>query len=82
MFRIIKDIANDTLKRDKDGVRRWSKTALTMWSAWLLSMFMAVYDLIQHGFRYDVWVALVAVATGIKLTDKISKKIQPENKTE
>jgi len=65
-------LINDTLK--KDG--RWSRTSLTMFSAWNLVSFMVIYDLYKEGFRYDVFVTMVGVALGTKLTDSIGKKIE------
>lgn len=68
----MKDIINDTLK--KEG--KWSRTSLTMFSAWLLVVFMVVYDMYKEGFRYDVFATMVGVALGTKLTDSIGKKIE------
>jgi len=65
-------LVNDTLK--KDG--KWSRTSLTMFSAWLLVVYMVIYDLYKEGFRYDVFVTMVGVALGTKLTDSIGKKIE------
>jgi len=65
-------LINDTLK--KDG--RWSRTSLTMFSAWLLVVYMVIYDLYKEGFRYDVFVTMVGVALGTKLTDSVGKRIE------
>ena len=65
-------LINDTLK--KDG--RWSRTSLTMFSAWNLVSFMVIYDLYKEGFRYDVFVTMVGVALGTKLTDSVGKRIE------
>lgn len=65
-------LINDTLK--KDG--RWSRTSLTMFSAWNLVSFMVVFDLYKEGFRYDVFVTIVGVALGTKLTDSVGKRIE------
>ena len=65
-------LINDTLK--KDG--RWSRTSLTMFSAWLLVVYMVIYDLYKEGFRYDVCVTMVGVALGTKLTDSVGKRIE------
>jgi len=48
---------------------------MTMFSAWALSLSMAMFDFFFNGLKYDVWVTLVVVATGIKITDAWSKKI-------
>lgn len=68
---ILREILQDTLK--KEG--KWSRTSLTMFSAWIVSMFMAMFDFFFNGLKYDVWVTLVVVATGIKITDAWSKRI-------
>lgn len=68
---VLREILHDTLK--KDG--KWSRTSMTMFSAWALSISMAMFDFFFNGLKYDVWVTLVVVATGIKITDAWSKKI-------
>jgi hypothetical protein len=68
---VLREILQDTLK--KDG--KWSRTSMTMFSAWALSLSMAMFDFFFNGLKYDVWVTLVVVATGIKITDAWSKKI-------
>jgi len=65
-------LINDTLK--KDG--KWSRTSLTMFSAWNLVNFMVIFDLYKEGFRYDVFVTMVGVALGTKLTDSVGKRIE------
>jgi hypothetical protein len=67
----ISDVLNDTLK--KDG--KWSRTSLTMFSAWIVVVFMSLFDFFKRGMQFDIWVTLVVVATGIKITDAWSKKI-------
>ncbi len=68
---ILREILQDTLR--KEG--KWSRTSLTMFSAWIVSLSMAMFDFFFNGLKYDVWVTLVVVATGIKITDAWSKKI-------
>ena len=68
---ILREILQDTLK--KEG--KWSRTSLTMFSAWIVSLSMAMFDFFFNGLKYDVWVTLVVVATGIKIIDAWSKKI-------
>jgi hypothetical protein len=68
---VLREILQNTLK--KDG--KWSRTSLTMFSAWIVSLSMAMFDFFFNGLKYDVWVTLVVVATGIKITDAWSKKI-------
>ena len=72
MKRHIIALINDTLK--KDG--KWSRTSLTMFSAWNLVSFMVIFDLYKEGFRYDVFVTMVGVALGTKLTDSVGKRIE------
>ena len=67
----MKDIVNDTLKVDG----KWSRTSLTMLTAWVMVLWMAFADFIDKGLRYDVWATLTAVATGIKIADAYTKKI-------
>ena len=72
MKRHILALINDTLK--KDG--KWSRTSLTMFSAWLIAVYMVMFDLYKEGFRYDVFVTMVGVALGSKLTDSIGKRVE------
>ena len=69
-------LLRDTLMKLEDGRFRYSRTSLTMFSAWLLVIYMVIYDLYKEGFRYDVFVTMVGVALGTKLTDSLGKKIQ------
>ncbi len=69
---LISDIAVDTLMRDG----KWSRTSLTMLTAWMFVFFIAVIDYIRTGFHFEVWCTMVAVAVGVKVTDAWSKKIQ------
>lgn len=68
---IIKDIVNDTLK--KNG--KFSRTSLTMFSAWFVGLVMSIIDFAFNGLRFDVWCVLIGVAMGSKITDSYSKKI-------
>ena len=71
-FFLLKTILIDTLKRNN----KWSKTFLTMFTAWWAVLFMAFWDFFANGLSFDVWVTLVCVSFGIKVTDALSKKIQ------
>lgn len=75
MKHIIKQLVQDTLMKYEGERLRYSRTSLTMFSAWLLVIYMTVYDLYKEGFRYDVFATMVAVALGTKITDSFSKKI-------
>jgi hypothetical protein len=69
---IIKDIVNDTLK--KEG--KFSRTSLTMFVSFFVSIMMSCIDFAFNGLRFDVWCVLVGVALGSKITDSFSKKIE------
>ncbi len=70
------NIIDDTLKKKlEDGSTRWSRTSLTMFSAWIIATVMAVEDYCRHGIRYDVWIALVAVALGSKISNSLSERL-------
>jgi hypothetical protein len=74
--RILKKLVQDTLMKYDNGKLRYSRTSLTMFSAWLLVVYMIVYDIYKEGFRYDVFVTMVGVALGTKVTDSISEKLK------
>jgi hypothetical protein len=69
--KVVISLVNDTLK--KEG--RYSRTSLTMFSAWVFALSFAWFDFMDKGLRFDVWVTLVGVALGSKITDAYSKKI-------
>ena len=65
-----------TLKT-KDG--RWSRMSIIIATAWLMVIFMALWDFFCEGFRLDVWMTLVGVAVGTKWVDKKSESITPKS---
>lgn len=67
----VSDVAADTLTRDG----KWSRTSLTMFTAWLWVIIIATIDYIKNGFHFEVWCTMVAVALGVKITDAWSKKL-------
>ena len=73
---IIKDIVNDTLKRNG----KWSRTSLTMFVTLFVALVMSCIDFAFNGLRFDVWVTLMGVAMGSKITDSFSKKIHDEQR--
>ena len=73
---IIKEIVNDTLK--KNG--KWSRTSLTMFTSYFVSLLMSIIDFSLNGLRFDVWCVLIGVAMGSKITDSFSKKIHDEQR--
>ena len=75
MIKLIKTIVDDTLKRDKGGVRRFSATRLTMLTAWLCVLYTYIHDVIVNGYRWESLVLMAGVATGMKMTDAIGKKL-------
>jgi len=72
MKSVLRELLFDTLK--KEG--RWSRTSLTMFTAWFFALSFAWFDFIDKGLRFDVWVTLVGVALGSKITDAFSKKLE------
>ena len=76
MKRIFKKLVQDTLMKLENDKLRYSRTSLTMFSSWLLVVYMIIYDLYKEGFRYDVFVTMVGVALGTKVTDSISEKLK------
>lgn len=73
---IIKEIVNDTLK--KNG--KWSRTSLTMFVTLFVALLMSCIDFAFNGLRFDVWCVLMGVAMGSKITDSYSKKIHDEQR--
>lgn len=71
---IIKEIVNDTLKRNG----KWSRTSLTMFTSYFVALLMSIIDFALNGLRFDVWCVLIGVAMGSKITDSYSKKIHNE----
>lgn len=79
MIKLIKSIIRDTLKKKyENGEYKWSRTSLTMFTAWILAIYMALYDMYKHGFNFEVFVTFVGVALGAKVTDAWSKKLSPD----
>lgn len=73
---IIKEIVNDTLKRNG----KWSRTSLTMFTSYFVALLMSIIDFAFNGLRFDVWCVLIGVAMGSKITDSFSKKIHDEQR--
>jgi hypothetical protein len=76
MRSLLRVVIRDTLKKKLEGEYRWSRTSLTMFSAWLIVVYMVIFDLYKEGFRYDVFVTMVGVALGTKLTDSLGKRVE------
>jgi len=69
MSNFITDIINDTLK--KNG--KWSRVSLTMCTAFWLGNFYAIYDFFKNGFRIEVFLIWMSMATGMKIIDLLDK---------
>ena len=70
---MLKEILIQTLKREG----KWSSTLLTMF-IFSASVFLYGWvDFFLHGFNSEVFFAWVAIASGIKVTDSVSKKLKP-----
>ena len=68
---MLNKIINDTLKIEG----KYSRTSLTMFSAWVLVYLISIIDYVRTGYRSEVWLTLVAVSVGVKLSDAIGKRI-------
>lgn len=76
MFNRIKILVNDTLKKKtEDGSLRWSRTSLIMFSSWISAISMAVYDYIQNGFDFKVFVVFVGTAISTKFADALGTAV-------
>lgn len=70
-FELIKEVSNDTLKRDG----KWSRTSLTMATAWWASITVFLLDFFKNGFNEFAFGTMVAVALGSKISDALSNKL-------
>jgi hypothetical protein len=76
MTETIKGIIRDTLKKKtEEGTFRWSRTSLTMFTAWIVSISMATFDFFKSGFKYEVFVTFVAVAISSKASDALANRL-------
>jgi hypothetical protein len=73
---MLRDIINDTLKKDVNGVRKWDRMKLTMFVSFVVAISFAIIDFCQQGLRLDVWLTLIGFAYGSKLIDAQAKKIE------
>lgn len=79
-FGWIGDIINDTLKKtSSDGKVRWAWDKLTMLASFMIANGMAIWDFIQNGFKFEVFVAYLSVATTAKIASAISNKLKPKS---
>jgi hypothetical protein len=66
------EVIDGTLKRDG----KHSSTLWTMAVSMFLFSFMALIDFLINGLNVEVMVILACMATGVKITDAVSKKIK------
>lgn len=72
-----KEIVEHTLKKKlPDGTREWSRTSLTMATAWLLVIITYSIDFYKEGFRMDAFSIMVGIALGVKWIDSKTKEIE------
>lgn len=76
---VLKGIIDDTLKiaDPKTGILKWSRTSLTMATAWAVCLYSYLYDLWNNGFNETAFYFMGGIALGAKITDAWSKKIDP-----
>jgi hypothetical protein len=66
------DVIDGTLKRDG----KHSSTLWTMAISMFLFSFMSLIDFLMNGIDIQVMIILACMATGVKITDAVSKKIR------
>lgn len=69
LYVVLKQIANDTLK--KGG--KWSRTSLTMFVSFHSALFMAFYHLFTVGFDFGVFTVFMTAAGVFKSIDVYDK---------
>ncbi len=77
----INDIIDHTLKKrdiTDGGKLKWSRTSLTMLSAWLVVLWSYIHYTLKDGFNEPAFYALIGVALGAKVTDAWAKKMNPD----
>lgn len=68
----------DTMKeKQSDGTWKWSKTALTMASAWYSCLYAFFFDLIKNGFNFEAFMVMAGVGTGVGVAAAYAKKLNP-----
>jgi hypothetical protein len=66
------EVMEGTLKRDG----KHSSTLWTMAVSMFLFSFMSMIDFLMNGLNIEVIIVLACMATGVKVTDAVSKKIR------
>lgn len=79
----INGLIDDTLKRWDPVTKKiaWSRTSLTMCTAWFAALSTYLYECYKNGFNEIGFYAMVGVALGSKVTDALSKKMSPTDTT-
>lgn len=75
LTKLITKLVQDTLQ--KKG--KWSRTSLTMFSAFWLGSVYAFISLYFYGYDFLVFVTYMSVATGLKIIDVVDKKMPEKN---
>lgn len=65
-------VIEGTLKRDG----KHSSTLWTMAISMFLFSFMSFIDFLMNGINFQIMIILACMATGVKITDAVSKKIK------
>jgi hypothetical protein len=68
---LLHSLINDTLKRNG----KWSRTSLTMFSSWIITCAIGVYQSFWKGFSFSVFLVFASIALSTKAADAISKRI-------
>ena len=66
------EVMEGTLKRDG----KHSSTLWTMAVSMFLFSFMSFVDFLINGLNVEIMITLACMATGVKITDAVSKKIK------
>ncbi len=66
------EVMEGTLKRDG----KHSSTLWTMAVSMFLFSFMSFVDFLINGINIEIMITLACMATGVKITDAVSKKIK------
>ena len=74
-------IIDDTLKRDVNGTRRYSAANLTMFTAFMTVIWSFHYHIIKQGWDSEAFGIMALIATGVRVTDAWSKKLNPPPNT-
>jgi hypothetical protein len=71
----MRSLIDDTLK--KEG--KWSRTSLTMFTSYVFSLILAIFDYIHRGFNFEVFLTYVGLSAGVKLSAAVEKRLTNKN---